>query len=352
MNTPIGCGSFDISWAYGLFNLQLSLFLVVSLFGFIGNILNLIVIPKVKIWSINVRLILINISICALMQNLYVFVRFFVYDRNYFSLSSSLQLNPISFYACQIQETVASLAGTPLAFSVPIVVVERWLVTKDRLKPLESRPNKFVVVTVALSWFMGLFSIALMKPGFGPQNASLCFCSYMLITPFHQYLLLCLIFFAQELIVNCLFYYVLHLNRTELFSYSLNTARHSLARRFELRSTIQITEMLFPSVLCHTIFYSLAVAVSLVAVWYEKGDLHEAFHLGKASLVTVAVALFALHASVHPFMLFYRSKLLRTKLRALFCGQPNDLPQWAVLYQQTTDPEKLMEIMTNIWNNK
>ncbi len=243
-----------------------------SLFGLFPNICQLWLIPKVSVWPVNVRLLLANTNCAALLTSICVIFRFFLYDIYYISNFASGSFQKVGVGVCRLLASSAAIASSPLAYSVPAIAVERWLITTNRLNPSEEKPQKLIILAIIGSWIMGLFTVAGLFLFDTPEMAQgqMCYCSYLVCLPIRILLFLCGLFLVQEVATNIFFYVVLHLNRTKLNSFCLDTVTHSLSDRFETRNTIRITKMAFPSVLFQTlIWFLISIAVLLSVLTFD-----------------------------------------------------------------------------------
>ncbi len=338
------------------FKFEISATFLFSLFGFLANACQLWLVSKMTVWPINVRLLLANINAAALFTNLCGLLRFFYYDiRNLYSSGSGV-LQEVSTFLCQLHACSLTVCCTPLAYSLPAIAVERWLVSTNRMSPSEDKPHKLIALAVIGSWLVGLFVGAGVFVPNTPQGAHghnhMCYCTFFALIPSPILLTSVGFFVAQELLMSILFYYILHFSRTKLANFCLSTATHSLNDRFETKSTIRITEMVFPSVLLQTVIWSVTVFWSvLVILKFDFDTLYLSFDPTKALSVEPMITLVMLHTALHPVLLLVRGKTLRKKFLECVLHKVQQTPVVGVTLNEQADGDRHLEIVQSIWND-
>ncbi len=152
--------------------------------------------------------------------------------------------------------------------------------------------------------------------------------------------------------MSILFYYILHLSRTKLANFCLSTATHSLSDRFETKSTIRITEMLFPSVLLQTVIWSIIVFCSFLAILqFDLDTLYLSFDPNKVLHVELMITLLMLHAALHPVLLLIHGETLRKKFLECVLHKVQQAPMVGVTLNEQADGDQHLEIMQSIWND-
>ncbi len=339
-----------------LSNIQLVCLFFFSLIGFLMNACELCLIPKISIWPINVRMFLINVNVAALFTTSYGLVRFIAYEVHSVTLFNPAgSIRKISIGSCHFLESLLVISAAPLCYSMLAIAVERWLVSTNRMKPSEDKPNKLVIVTVAMSWLMALPNLTVLFMESAPQAAegNTCFCAFLaMVGPI--FMVLVAIFLLQELAVICMFFYVLHLNRTKLHSFCLDTVSHSLSERFEIRGTIRITEMALPTVFCQTLIWTLIVISAAFAIVNpDVNALYYSFSPRAAAVLQLINNLIIMTAALHPVVLFSCSDVLRKKFHVHILRRAQVEPATSQLeLQPVAQGDRHIQIMNSIWETR
>lgn len=231
------------------------------------------------------------------------------------------------------------------------------------------------------------------------SNKPMCICDGASLSDRSGMLVRIAIIACLETATILLYYFVLITSKRRLENFGINTARYSLANRFQVRmhirlrhsrqlthrivlqfqmyETFRVTQMLLPSILLHSFVY-MSYLMLLVPLrdYRASSDIS----LTGFNLTTLAFALPAVHASAHPLICISRHYYMRQKafaaLQRLLPMQPRNVdstasypqeaesmrlsardstPQRCSFAEQPSrvefrmDPEKHSEILTTFW---
>ncbi len=199
----------------------------------------------------------------------------------------------ISQSYCLVRETVTALCYSLVAISIIGIGIERWYATKT-VSSIAARATAFLenpassgrkpvfkpILMVIGFWVIALLSAAswfISAKNRNATNASanntnesqMCFCDAFSShsgkkSDFSVLYILVGVYFANEVAITSLYFYVWRVNKTKLEAFSINTARHSLQERFQIRENIQTTKLMIPTVTVHAlcwITYQVAMVI-------------------------------------------------------------------------------------------
>ncbi len=347
------CTTVIESWKVSLFSVQILSTLTLSIIALLSNLSQLCIIPKVKLWPANVRLFLCSMGLAAFLVGIYGLFRFIAHDHYYISFSTLIHTPWTALSFCRVQESLFALSAIPLIFSMPGLAVERLLATKHLIDPSDSKPHIFVMIIVASSWLLGLLTNLALFLKSAPSS-SMCFCQYKVMSHGGFLSGIAIVFFFQWVIVNIIFLHVLQLNKKLLAKFNLGASTHSLEKRFKMKSTVQLTQSLLPSVLTQAVISLVTVLLSQLVTHNMEMDMTSLFHtfsVGIASAVSASFLLVFIQAALHPFILYLRSDVLRNKFLEVYLRKEKNPGKWAVnVLQQNAGMDRNVEILGDIWD--
>ncbi len=352
----------------GLYSSLIILIILLSSFGLPANTLLIIAVQKSQIWAVKTRLLINNISFTALLSNIYFFYQFFTFTRHYLFLLGGQEFQPIPALACALREAPAiGNLSMIMILSLFSIGIERWIATKKTIhqsKTTESGPVTSwpVICSLLMSWMTSIgcnLAVIFLVRWLNSAEA-LCFCQYLLVLHPCLYFGFVSSYMAVEISLSLFFYYILYKNRTELADFALNRSKtQSLNHRYKLWETIRITEILFPTVLAHSIIWILAGGASLIVV-INRLSLREPEKLVLSDnmivLYLLVPFLIAAHAAVHPYLVIRQSPTLRESIRKSVCGKlcfgaavaPNECSKANVVSYHVS-PQAHNDLMEQFW---
>lgn len=325
---------------------ETSLVILLSPIGFVLNGFLIYSLIKSTIFSINLRVLMSNLSISAL---LFCFGHFI----KHISVVVLMAIDPCflvtTLYGCKLQETATIVPLLTTLYSLVAIGVDRLYATLCYNTYDQKKRIYISVVLVIAIWTVALASqlaqLPLIPRGFVP------FCQNLLVMNSTGAIMALSFSIILETLCVMIFTTTTVLDRTKLTNVLINQAQHSLAARYQLSQNIDINKIMLPSAIIHLACFLPTTAFSMLIVLGWKMNMET-----KVKFVLATLILIHLFTIVYPLMTFYKNERLRQQLTKRLPWLRNVILKHTVkpnaprINNYIDDTEKYFQFHENMWN--
>lgn len=237
----------------------------------IFNIILMYVLTRCVLLHVNVRFLLMNLSLCSIVASAYLFEKGLATLIYY--LSGQICQLELKSMTCFIREAVYVLFKLPVLGSMLGLGIERVYSTKHAQTYTQNENPKLAIIILAVLWSFAIGSIALLVST-AATDRQITYCNALLIYDTVAIRALAGVLLPLELMGVILYVYIwiasVRWSSLDLLPRCLkapyNQESFALSSRIQRRHNMAITAMMLPSVIFHAVCWTTILGVAVAQV--------------------------------------------------------------------------------------